>query len=431
MTDRATIFQTCQVGLETTPGVAVAATKLLQSLAIEPAIKVDVQKFRPAGMKFSTIAALGKEWVLAKLSGALTYTEIVYVLSSILGYAAPAQQGVTTAYKWTHSVLSNNPDTVKTFTVEQGGSVRAHRFTHGLVTALELSFSRGGIEVSGEMLGKALEDDVQMSTNEVQTLTVGGGTPTSGSFRLTFDGQQTAVIAYNAAASAVQSALEALSNIAPGDVVCAGGPFPGTAITVEFRGQYRQTDVTLMTVTDTFDAGDVTVTETTKGAAPTGIDLVPVLPTQIDVFLVKTAQADLDAATPMDRVLSVSWGVSDRFGPLFPLRKLYGTSFAATVETEPKVEVKLKVEADAEGMGILETLRESDTCWLRVKATGDEVDTGYDYDLQIDTALKVLDVSDFTDEDGVFAIEWTLEAFHDATWGKALQVDVVNDLSAL
>jgi hypothetical protein len=62
---------------------------------------------------------------------------------------------------------------------------------------------------------------------EVQTITI-TGTPTGGTFTLTFDGQTTAGIAYNAAAAAVQSALEALSNLAPGDVTVTGGPGPGT-----------------------------------------------------------------------------------------------------------------------------------------------------------------------------------------------------------
>lgn len=72
-------------------------------------------------------------------------------------------------------------------------------------------------------------------TAEVQTVTI-TGTPTGGTFTLTFDGQTTATIAYNAAAAAVQSALEALSNIAPGDVTVTGGPGPGTPWVATFLG---------------------------------------------------------------------------------------------------------------------------------------------------------------------------------------------------
>lgn len=70
--------------------------------------------------------------------------------------------------------------------------------------------------------------------SELQTVTITGG-PTGGTFTLTFSGQTTAGIAYNANAAAVQAALEALSNLAPGDVTVGGGPGPSTAWTVTFR----------------------------------------------------------------------------------------------------------------------------------------------------------------------------------------------------
>lgn len=105
-------------------------------------------------------------------------------------------------------------------------------------------------------------------TDEVQTVTV-TGTPTGGTYTLTFSGQTTAGIAYNAAASAVQSALEALSNIAPGDVVCGGGPHPGTPVTVTFGGAYDGADVPQMTASAASLTGGtspaVTVSTTTPG----------------------------------------------------------------------------------------------------------------------------------------------------------------------
>lgn len=70
--------------------------------------------------------------------------------------------------------------------------------------------------------------------SEVQTVTITGG-PTGGTFTLTYAGQTTAGIAYNANAAAVQAALVALSNIAPTDVVVTGGPGPATPYVVTFR----------------------------------------------------------------------------------------------------------------------------------------------------------------------------------------------------
>lgn len=59
----------------------------------------------------------------------------------------------------------------------------------------------------------------QGQSNEVNTITANATPATAGTFTLTVDGQTTAGIAFNANAAAVQAALEALSNVAPGDVV--------------------------------------------------------------------------------------------------------------------------------------------------------------------------------------------------------------------
>lgn len=67
------------------------------------------------------------------------------------------------------------------------------------------------------------------------------GVPSGGTFTLTFDGQTTDAIAYNASADAVDSALEALSNIGAGDVAVTG-PNGGTW-TVDFTGALAGTDV--------------------------------------------------------------------------------------------------------------------------------------------------------------------------------------------
>lgn len=78
----------------------------------------------------------------------------------------------------------------------------------------------------------------------VQTVSI-TGTPTGGTFALGFDDQITAPIAYNAAASAVQTALQSLSSIGT-KVTCSGGPLPGTAVTCTFSGSLITQTVPLL-----------------------------------------------------------------------------------------------------------------------------------------------------------------------------------------
>ena len=84
-------------------------------------------------------------------------------------------------------------------------------------------------------------------TNEKQTLAL-SGTPTSGTFTLSFGGQTTSAIAYNATAAAVASALNALGSIGAGGVACTGGALPGANVVVEFRSNGLQaSNVALLT----------------------------------------------------------------------------------------------------------------------------------------------------------------------------------------
>ncbi|WP_330479851.1 hypothetical protein OG301_39250 (plasmid) [Streptomyces platensis] len=124
----------------------------------------------------------------------------------------------------------------------------------------------------GKITASGLYAPYAAVTNEVQTLTVTGA-PTGGTFTITFSGQTTAAIAYNATAAVVQSALEALSNVAPGDIVVtgnAGGPW-----TLTYGGQYLGENVGAVTTTESFTGGttpDITIATTTGGDTATATD---------------------------------------------------------------------------------------------------------------------------------------------------------------
>lgn len=110
------------------------------------------------------------------------------------------------------------------------------------------------------------------STEEVQTLTITGG-PTGGTYTLTYSGQTTATIPYNATAAQVRTALEALSNIGAGNVTTAGGAHPGTPITVTFTGTLANTNVAQMTANSAGLTGGTSPTVTPSTTTGGGTDL--------------------------------------------------------------------------------------------------------------------------------------------------------------
>jgi hypothetical protein len=163
MPERSALTQAVQLGVETTPGTSVPANKLLGSIGIQPAVQLETNRFRPMGQKFPSVIVPGKEFVEAEIEGAGSYTELAYMFASCLNYAAPVQEGATTAYRHVYVPAARAEDTVKSYTIEQGGAVRAHKFTNGIITELGLTFTRDSVEVGGAMLGRQLQDNITLT----------------------------------------------------------------------------------------------------------------------------------------------------------------------------------------------------------------------------------------------------------------------------
>lgn len=116
---------------------------------------------------------------------------------------------------------------------------------------------------------------------DVQTISI-SGSPTGGTFPLVCNGVVAAGIAYNASASAVQTALQALSSIGSGNVTCSGGPLPGTPIVCTFAGTLATGQQSLLLTGSGGLAGGtsptVSVAHTTPGLPTQTITLQPGIP---------------------------------------------------------------------------------------------------------------------------------------------------------
>jgi len=324
MAEKATIYQNCQIGVETTPGTAVSATKKLlsASMAIKPRTEFD--KYRPAGTKYTTLAAQGKEWSEIAISGKPSYNELPYFFSSLLHYAAPVQQGGSTAYKWTFDSNNAAEDVGKTYTVEQGDGTasEAWRAAGVRISGMTFDFNRNTIDMSGTAVGQSIE------------------------------------------------------------------------------------------------------TGKTLSSGVTSLDQVPVMPTQLKLYM-DTTSGGL-GTTQLTRSFSMQWNLTDKFGLAWPV----GQNPVA-VEGEPNYSARLKVATDATGMGLISTMRNGDVKWFRIKAEGAVIASTYKYTFQIDFPAVITEIGDMADQENIYAIEYGLSPIYDPTWGKSLQVVVMNTLTSL
>lgn len=327
MPERATVFQTVQIGVETVEGTLVPANKKLQAFSIALSPNLESYRFRPMGQKLDALVVPGKEWTAADLSGVATYDELIYPLSSVLCTSATVTTVLVTGKQWIFTPSAIAADAIKSFSVEQGDATRAQRVPGLVVTDFGITWNRDSVELSGTGMGQLFQDGITMT------------------------------------------------------------------------------------------------------ASPTAIPLVPILPTQIDVYMDPTSGAL--GTTKLLRVLEGELSIGSRYVPLWVLNSA-NTSYVARVEAVPEITFRMLVEADAAGMALLTSARAGTSQFIRVQALGGQIPGGTAvYTMKIDMAVKVEEIGSLDDQDGVYAIEWDTRLVYDATWTKYMEVTLINSTAAL
>ena len=142
MTERASVFELVQLQIEATPGGGSAADRVLEAVGWLPAKQGKADAFRPEGMKFGTIASVGKMHAEWKLEGLLDYVNILYLLRSLLHMAADPElvTDATISYDWTFTSQPADADNGITFFIERGSSVKASTYAYCQISGIGFSF---------------------------------------------------------------------------------------------------------------------------------------------------------------------------------------------------------------------------------------------------------------------------------------------------
>lgn len=421
MAERSTITQVVQLGLETTAGTMVAATKRLQATDFSTDPQFTIEGFRPAGFKFNTVTATEKEWVEVGLKGQPTYTEIIYLMASLMGIpAAPTvilngAAADTGGRKWIFEPNTSTPDTPQTFTVEQGSSVRAHKFGYGLVTELGISFTRDKNDLTGKMLGQAITDGITMSgARSVADGVTVSGTPTVTSATAKFVAADVG-IAISGAGIPANSYIGIVNS--PTSIGLSSSPTTNTPVNA------------------TASASGVALTIASN---VTSLSLVPITASQITCYLDTTSGAL--GTTKIGRLFSGAPMLGSRYNPVWVVDASLA-SWVAHVETPNDATWKMVVEADAAGMAFLTTgARTNQTYFLRMLAQGPVIynaaapytaPNDLRYSFQWDMAVQINNVNSFSDQQGVYAIGFDFLNVYDAGWNKAQHLEVINKITAM
>ena len=233
-----------------------------------------------------------------------------------------------------------------------------------------------GATITGKMFGQILTDNYVM-TPKAGIYAVALGTPTAGNFTLTFGGQVTTGIAYNAAAAVVQAALAALSSVGAGNVTVMAGA--AGVYYVTFTGSLAGTASLLTGQRGGPDGGDVCGNRHWRGAGSAAGGLA-----EQAGHLRRNSVAGL---TQLNEAFKAKFGYKGRQKSVETLDSRQ-SSFSFTVEDKFGFTAQLVMEQDAVANGYMNDLRTTTEKFCRIVASGKQIETGMNYKIVITFPFK-------------------------------------------
>jgi hypothetical protein len=175
MPDRSLVQEIIELGVETTPGTAVASAIKLSGLQVDLGTSLELDRIAPMGNLWDTIAAPRQESGVGSISGFPTYPELAYVFSNVFGAAVvTTPSGGTTARRYSWAPSSSVPWTPRTWTIRRGqvGNT-AESAAYGLMSGVNMSFSRTAApSIGGDLFSYALDYTASVGATGLTTLSV-------------------------------------------------------------------------------------------------------------------------------------------------------------------------------------------------------------------------------------------------------------------
>jgi len=164
MPEVSSLFNGVQIGVETTSGTVVSASKVLNYLSFAPNVSLEFNRFRPMGQRVASAVTPGKDYTTWDLTGSGSYSELIYPFSSLFGKVT-ASTVETSGKRWSWNPAARSEITAPaTYTVETGSATRAQRAAYIFSRGIEVTFNRNdGVAISGDAVGQALTDGVTLT----------------------------------------------------------------------------------------------------------------------------------------------------------------------------------------------------------------------------------------------------------------------------
>lgn len=172
----------------------------------------------------------------------------------------------------------------------------------------------------------------------------------------------------------------------------------------------------------------------TKTASPTFLVPTPMTGAMANLYL-DTTSTGIGTTLLSDSVLNFQYKADPYYKPYYPVNRA-NPSFADAVDIAKKHSVTLRLEASAAAIGYKASyLATGSRAYLRVDVQGPVIDAGNSIHAEFkhDMACFVTGMKEFSDQDGVYAVEYDLAVAEDTTWstGQAQKVTLTTLLAAI
>lgn len=434
---RGAVNQKLYLGVESVLGAAVAPVKKFPSLSIEFERMQDDQFYRPSGQLVPGSGVKHREWSEPSYSLGLDYNELLYIFAGLFGAPTTTNPGSGAAYQHVWSPSESTFGTAKSFSARRGDSVASALVPALHFNSLEMSLTDDEATASGDCFGYAIKDTqgpIAATTDEVQQLTI-TGSPTGGTFTITYSSQTTGAIAYNATAAEIEAALIALSNIGADDVRVYGSALPAGTITIHFLNTLGGTNVAQITTTDSLTGGSSPATAVSTlqagAAAYTTIAQQPISKSEMNVFIDSTYAAL--GTTKYCDALEVGLSIPPVRQPVKVLCTSYPSWKDAIQIPIEEMRSRMVLIKNTDVISFMESYntKTKPTRYIRFEMIGALIGGSNYYKLWIDQAVKCETPADVSNVQETFAYEVNNRFVADADLGGPIKITLVNTLSAL
>jgi hypothetical protein len=277
------------------------------------------------------------------------------------------------------------------------------------------------------------------------TIALGGAT--GGTYRLrVVNTESTSALAYNATASAIQTAVTSLECFSVGDLTCTSGPLSTAPVMVEVGGDWIKTKFEYRTLSMALNTTGIT----TQGASATLSRICPIIneiqPVPITVgdngdtdLMIAANASELNTTTLngqhyMPLVFACELSIGDLRSPTRQLERRR-SSYIGDVETQRSPTLSLTCG----GGQISDYIRwwkqgcGNNVFWARLRSqTCRMIDgTQRPFSLQVDMSVSVTSEGAMEENEGVAAKTWEFGITEDPTQDYVVRFTLVNDIASL